>query len=76
VDRRASGDGYAGLSEPSLVLYRRRKLSEELFNDNYFSPSREPNNRRRTRRSQYQELTHLRSAPFSEKSRPHQQVAG
>jgi len=29
VDRRASGDGYAGLSEPSLVLYRRRKLSEE-----------------------------------------------
>ena len=40
------------------LLYRRRKLSEELFNDNYSSP-RGKNNRRRTRSSQYQELTPL-----------------
>ena len=41
VDRRASGDGYAGLSEPSLVLYRRRKLSGELSisrTDPFFDP--------------------------------------
>ena len=57
-DRRTSGDGHARLFEPSLVLYRRRTLSEELFNDNYSSP-RGKNNRRRTRSSQYQELTPL-----------------
>ena len=38
VDRRRSGDRHARLSEPSLVWYRRRTLSEELFNDNYSSP--------------------------------------
>ena len=48
VDRRASGDGYAGLSEPSLVLYRRRKLSEEY-----------PISRTDPFTSQYQELTPL-----------------